>query len=573
MARRQQAGAIAGRLSRRRLMQMAGSGGAGLAALAIGCSTRGKQPTPSGATTGSGAAAGRPPRKGGVLGYAGGQVGSWDTQARSFDPMIQTQSGARSYTLFYERLLAYNLVTYEVEPELAQKWEQPSPTEYVFKLQPNVRWQNKPPVNGRPMTADDVIWSFQRAQTDDPKFYSRSLLTNVDKVEAVDSSTIKFTTKAADASTLNKISTDNLAVLSREVFEKFPKPITADAAVGTGPFLMKSVEENVGAEYVRNPDYWKPDKPYLDGFRTRAFPDSQTGFAAFLGGQIDVTLLDGPTSKTYLAQQPAGFSPTWGPDDTIGAFMYPNTRVKPMDDSRVTRALRLLTDHDEWINTWALDLFGRGDHGSLFPPVLAGWDLSHDEYRSRLEWKSPKDDAAKEALSLLSAAGYTKDKPLKFTMIANTGQQGQSETQLTQAQWKRLSQGVVDVDIKLLPQADIDTARANRSFSYGIFGHSAGPADPELWLSSTYRSGGSLNFMGLSDPQLDVMIDKQRTIFDERQRKDAVKQIITYAIDHGPSTIGTNRYFLHATQPKVQGYQPETHYLSGRLFGGVWLSG
>jgi len=555
-------------LSRRRLIQ-AGVGGAALATWTVACGQRSGSPSSKPAAKNTA----NQPKQGGSLNYAGGLAGSWDTQGRSFDPMIQTQSGARSYTLFYERLLGYNIVTYEVQPELAQKWEQPSPTEYVFHLQPNVKWQNKPPLNGRLMTTDDILWSFQRAQTNDPKFYSRSLLTNVDRIEAPDAATIRFTMKAADASTLNKLSTDNLVVLSREVFEKNPKPETADTAVGTGAFLMKSVEENVGAEYVRNPDYRRAGMPYLDGFRTRAFPDNQTSWAAFLAGQIDVTLLDGPSAKTYIAQQGAAYQPAWGPDDTLGAFMYPNVKAKPMDDARVTRALRLLTDHDEWISSWAQNLFGRGDHGSLFPPVMSAWDLTHDEYTKLLEWRQPKDDAAKEAISLLSAAGYTKDKPLKFTMIANTGQQGQAETALVQAQWKRWSQGAVDIDIKLLAQPAIDGARANHTFTYGIFGHSAGPADPEIWLSTTYRSDGSLNFMGFSDPQLDAMIDKQRTIFDEKQRKAAVKDIISYMIDHGPSTVGANRYFLHATQPKVQSYAPETHYMAGNQFAGVWLSG
>jgi peptide/nickel transport system substrate-binding protein len=558
-----------GRIRRRPLIASAMFAGAGL--LSAACRTTARTAGQSKAVQASPGAA--RPRSGGAIGYAGGLAGSWDTQGRSFDPMIQTQSGARSYTLFYERLLGYDVVTYEVQPELAQKWEQPSSTEYVFHLQPGVKWQNKPPLNGRPLTTDDVLWSFQRAQTDDPKFYSRSLLTLVGKIEAPDSSTIRITTTAADASTLNKLSTDNLAILSKEIFDKYPKPETADAAVGTGAFMMKSIEENVGGEYVRNPEYWRPGQPYLDTFRTRAFADNQTSWAAFLAGQIDVTLLDGPTAKTWIAQQGAGYTPAWGPDDTLGAFMYPNVRVKPMDDARVTRALRLLTDHDEWINAWALSLFGRGDHGSLFPPVMSAWDFTHDEYAAQLEWRQPKDDAAKEAIALLSAAGFTKDKPLKFTLIANTGQQGESETQLLQAQWKRFSQGAVDIDIKLLEQSAIDSARANRSFTYGVFGHSAGPADPEIWLSTTYRTGGSLNFMGLSDSQLDSMIDKQRLIFDEKQRKAAVKGIVSYMIDHGPSTVGANRFFLHATQPKVRGYQPETHFLAGSQFAHVWLSG
>ncbi|MEI4861595.1 hypothetical protein Q8G41_28825, partial [Klebsiella pneumoniae] len=78
-----------------------------------------------------------------------------------------------------------------------------------------------------------------------PKFYSRALLDGVDKIEAPSGSSIRITTKAPDASTLSKLSADNLFILAREVFEKFPKPVTADAVVGSGAFVMTSVEEKV----------------------------------------------------------------------------------------------------------------------------------------------------------------------------------------------------------------------------------------------------------------------------------------------------------------------------------------
>ena len=560
-----------GRLSRRKALQAAGVAGAGLAAAAaVGCNTSQKQGAASNQAQG-GSKAGKQPVRGGVINYAGGVLGSFDIQGRTFDPNIQTQSGARSYTLFYDRLLAYNLVTYDVEPELAQKWEQPSQTEYLFHLQPNVKWQNKPPVNGRPMTTDDVLYSLERARTNAPKFSSRSLLALVDKIEAPDSSSIRITTKSPDASTLKKLSTDNLAILSRETFEKYPKPNTADAAVGTGAFIMKTEEDNVGAEYVRNPDYWRPGQPYLDGFRTKNFPDAETAWAAFLANQIDIMVLNGATSKDYIDRQGKGFTPPWGPDDTIGGFLYPNTKVKPLDDARVTQALRLLMDHDEWVNTWAATQNGKGGIGGVFPPLLSAWDLSEAEYRQHLEWKQPKDDAAKQAISLLSAAGYTKDKPLTFTAVANNNPSGQQGLQLLQSQWKRLSQGAVNADIKLLQQSQIDASRANRSFQYGQFGTSAGPGEPDIWLSGVYHSGGSLNYMGLSDPQLDSMIDKQRAIFDDKQRKAAVKEIVLYLIDHGPSTIGATLYYLHAVQSKVQNYVPETHYLNGYEFYKVWM--
>jgi peptide/nickel transport system substrate-binding protein len=141
------------RLRRRTLLIRSGAA----AALAIGpslaCSSRkpssSSQQGKSGPTT--------QPKKGGVLTYAGGSGYAYDTQKRTFDPCIQTQFGAKGYTLFYERLLGYDLRTYELQPELAQKWEQPSQTEFVFHLQSNIKWQNKPPVNGRPLVADDVV--------------------------------------------------------------------------------------------------------------------------------------------------------------------------------------------------------------------------------------------------------------------------------------------------------------------------------------------------------------------------------------------------------------------------------
>ena len=136
------------------------------------------------------------------ISYAGGAAGSYDTQGRTFDPKIQTQFGSKSYTLFYERLLAYNLVNYKVEPELAQKWEQPSPTEYSFTCSRASSGRTSRRSTAVPLTADDVVCSLERARTNDPRFLSRSLLTLVDKIEAPRPTTIRITTKGPDASTL-----------------------------------------------------------------------------------------------------------------------------------------------------------------------------------------------------------------------------------------------------------------------------------------------------------------------------------------------------------------------------------
>jgi peptide/nickel transport system substrate-binding protein len=519
----------------------------------------------------SGSPAGQQAKRGGILNYSGGFAGSYDTWGAGFDPDTVLQWGAHAYTLFYQRLVAYNLETYAIEPEIAQKWEQPSSTEYVFHLQPGVKWHNKPPVNGRALTADDVVFSLERVRNGDPRFSAKTLLGLIDKIEAPDKATVRITTKSPDAVTLTKLATETVAMLAKEAVDRDPKIANADTVIGTGPFIMKSAEEKVGGDYIRNPEYWKPGLPYLDGFRTRHFADILSGWSAYQANQVHVALVPGAEAKNYIASQGGGYTPQWVPDDTTGLIGGPNVMVKPMDDPRVTRALRLLIDHDELIKAWSETQYGKGGYGSIFPPALSAWDLSDGEYRQHLEWKQPKDDAAKEAISLLSAAGFTKDNPLRFEVVDNNVPQIIPGHQLVQAQWKRWSQGAVDAQIKLVDAGTSTSIRASGQFSYWYSGFSIGVPEPDIWLTSAYRSGASLNFTRYSDPQLDAMIDKQRTIFDDKQRKAAVKEIVLYAIDHWPGTQGATRYFLYGQKPQVQNRKPE-YFLNGRQYESVWLN-
>ena len=553
-------------MSRRRAFRGAAAA-VGIAALAAGCGHPGSSQGPTQKPASGNAAA--QPHKGGVLNHPGGTAGTFDTLGLPLDPQVNGLTASQTFTLCYERLLAYDPRDYSVLPEIAQKWEQISPTEYRFSIQPGVNWHDKPPVNGRPLTTDDILYNYQRIQSDDPRFVNRSLLAFVNKIAAPDSSTITITTKGPNAGALLTLATDGLAFVAREAIEKWPKPAAADQVIGTGAFVMSSMEEGVGGEYNRNPAYWNASQPYLDTLRTRQFNDLLTSWSAFQAGQVDVTLLPGTEVPGFVAKQGAGYTPGWFADSAVNICL-PNIKTKPLDDMRVVRALRLLIDHDEFVTAWANQQYGHGGYGSIFPAALSGWDLTPEEYHSYLEWKQPKDDAAKEAAALLSAAGYSKDKPLQFAINAVNKTADEAAAQLLQAQWKRLGQGVVDPQLKLGDSAAASDIRAARSFSWANYGVSAGMPDPDVWLASFYRSGASQNYSGFSDPQVDAMIDKQRGIFDVTQRKAAVREIIKYMIDHGPNTIGATRYFLDAIGPKVRGFTPE-YYLNGARYKSVWM--
>lgn len=560
MAQEEGYGTTTDRWSRRRALRAAALGSAGLAAAAvISC---GGEARP-GATS---APAVKQPKRGGIVTHAGGRAGSADTQEEPLDPNQLTLTYARTYRLVYQTLVAYDLNTYEVEPELAQRWEQPSPTEYIFSLQPGVKFHNKPPVNGRTLTADDVVYSLNRARTNRPTFTARSLVEGL-KIEAIDKAIVKITVGAPDATLLNKLSSDNIVVLAPEVVERVDRLVTPDQVIGTGAFIMTAREENVAAEYGRNPDYWKPGRPYLDGFRTRHFNEEQGAYAAFLAGQIDICRVPGSEAKNYIARQGPDYTPAWFKDD-ITIMAEPNTRVKPFDDARITRALRLLIDHQECKTAWAEVWFGRGRDASIFPTSLDVWDLTEEEYAKLIFWRQPKDDAVREALALLNAAGYTTSNPLVFDLAASREGRNNAAAVLIQAQWRRLGQGVVDAQMKPFDQTH--SPQFNRTFMYGVFGQAGGFNDPDAWLTQIYRTNGSRNDTGFSDPKVDAWIDRQRTIFDLQQRRAAVREIVVYLAEHFPGVVPSARYLLNAVKRQIRDYAPE-FWLQGRQYEWVWL--
>lgn len=550
-----------GRLRRRHLLSGAVRGGAGLAALGLlGCSA-GPKPSNRGGRTE------KEPQQGGMITRHASPSQAGD---RPMDPHRDSPTFSQGYRLIYQGLLGYHLRTYTVEPELAQSWEQPSETEYIFRLQPGVRWQDKPPVNGRELTIEDILFSLERVRTDEPQFFSRSILEPFIKIEATDKSTLKFTTNGPDAPALLRLASDGVMVMAPELVQRAKNFLTPDELVGTGAFIITFREIQVGTEYVRNPTYWKRGRPYLDGIRTRAFQDEQFAYAAFLAGQLDLSLVPGIEVKNHIARQGADSTPYWFTDD-VAQMVYPNTRVAPFGDRRVIRALRLLMDHQEFLTAWAEVAYGRGRYGSVFTTALEDWDLTHEEYAKHLFWRQPKDEAAREALTLLSAAGFTAANPLKFELVMGDSTDVMILGQLIHASWKRLSQGVVDVTLRPSSSAEINRRRSQGTFQCALTGLAGTLTEPDAWLTDIQRSGASRNYARWSDPEADALIDRQRRVLNLSERKALVRQALIYLIDNSPYVIPANRYQLMAVKPGIRDYTAEGNHIKGRQYEWVWL--
>src|SRR5262247_1629353 len=155
------------------------------------------------------------PRRGGTF-----TIRVWDPP--HFDPyLIVAFKTQIVYSFTHSRLLRHKAGpgvqpgTFVLEGDLAESWSQPDETTYVFKLRKGVRWHPKPPVNGRELTAEDVVFTFQRALTiaGNP---TRATFEEIDKVDALDRHTVRITLKAPYAWFLDAVAHTTAPIVARE---------------------------------------------------------------------------------------------------------------------------------------------------------------------------------------------------------------------------------------------------------------------------------------------------------------------------------------------------------------------
>src|SRR5215470_10770776 len=228
------------------------------------------------------------PRRGGTF-----TVRVWDPP--HFDPyLIVAFKTQIVYSFTHSRLLKHKAGpgvqpgSFALEGDLAESWSQPDEMTYVFKLRKGVRWQPKPPVNGRELTAEDIVYSLERFRTvkGNPQNY---LLAMMDRAEAPDRYTVKVTLTEPYAWFPDVVANPMTgAIVARECVEKFGDLKKWEATVGSGPWMLESYRPNTGMSLVRHPHYFVPGQPYADRVELVVDEDQASRTAAFLGGKYDL---------------------------------------------------------------------------------------------------------------------------------------------------------------------------------------------------------------------------------------------------------------------------------------------
>jgi peptide/nickel transport system substrate-binding protein len=514
----------------------------------------------------AGPVAAQAPRRGGVFRIAG-------FEPQGFDPQ-QTLS-YRSMTILsmtHSRLVrvkagpAVRPGTTPLEPDLAESWSQPSDATYVFRLRRGVRWHPKPPVNGRELTADDVKYSYERFLTvaGNP---ARSLLDPVEKIEALDRYTLRFTLKEPFAWFLDVLASTSMLIVAREAVETYGDLKKPAACIGTGPWMLERHEPGVRVTLTRHPEYFLSGLPYADGVEIAVERDPASRFAAFLTGRYDF----GPEYGMVLRRLDLDVARQRKPGLQTAEFVLPNMNMtwmkldqKPFDDLRVRRAMAIATNWRDLVaaNAWA---HGHGVPNPAIPAAFQEWSIPLAELPPEGRRLYEYDPA--EAKRLLAEAGY----PTGFTTpVETTAGYASDYMDGVQAQLQNWKAAGIESELRLKEYgAFLATTLAGKfdKVALGLFSWT----EPDSYLYRLYVPGQPSNVGGVNDAKLTEMIGLERRTFDARRRREILWEIQRYLSQKAYYLYGPSFSVVVAWDAAVRNFAPNIgHDYGGRLVA-AWL--
>jgi peptide/nickel transport system substrate-binding protein len=322
-------------------------------------------------------------KKGGILrmGTLGGANDLLDGQ------QIVSKADIARIVTGWEGLLnfdpAYNIVT---DDSIAEEVESVSADKYVVRLKEGILF-----ADGKPVTAEDVIYSFNRLLDPELAVFGGSALRPIldpSGVVKIDERTVEITLKQPVATFPEALCgyTSNIVPVGYERFAGDPTN-----QIGTGPFVLKEFEIGVQSIHVRNEYYWQPDKPYFDEVHIIDFADSDAMVNALLADQIDVcadipaTAVESITGAGMSVLNSAGGG--WTP-------IFMAVDIAPFTDNKVRQAMRLIPNRQAMIDEVA------GGYGTIANDLFAPLDACYigDELPQR-------DQDLDQANALLAEAG------------------------------------------------------------------------------------------------------------------------------------------------------------------------
>ncbi|QIR07768.1 peptide ABC transporter substrate-binding protein [Salinivibrio costicola] len=444
-----------------------------------------------------------------------------------------------------------------VIPGLAKAWDMSEDgLTYIFHLR-DAKWSD-----GTPITADDVVFTFQRvvkpvtgapyawylgtANIKNAKAITDGKET-VDKlgVKAIDTHTVEFTLERRTPYFPNMLTHSSTYPVPKHAVEKYGDNWTRpENMVNSGAYNLTNWVINERIDLERNPMYWNDKETVINKTSYVASNNINAEYNRYRTGEIDITSSFPLEAYDQIKKE--------RPDElltmpSLGTYYYLfNTQKAPFNDVRVRKALSYAIDRNVITNI----ILGQGQVPaySVTPPAI-----NHFE-PPKLAWaEMTQEERYQKAKALLAEAGYSKDNPLEFELVYNTMQSHKKLALAVTSMWKRhlpvkvnLANQEWKTFLQKLLQKDFDVARYAWVGDYN---------EASTFLS--YFSSDGMNETSWGNSQYDEVLDKALSIVDPEKRKTYYQEAERIFAKEMPAIP---LYFYTRSvikSPKVGGYNTE----------------
>ncbi len=430
----------------------------------------------------------------------------------------------------------------EAQPQISEDLKQ-----YTVTLKKNAKWQN-----GKPVTADDILFTIQTLQ--DPNFKSPlRVMWQTTTVEKVDDFTVKFTLKNASGPFIQNLT---LPILPKAIWGKvngqnFLLSETNLKAVGSGPYAIKEITKltsgKVGQITLEAFGDFYGGAPKISTLTIKFYDSDQDAKNALHSGQIqgfgfvslggtvepDKDRSDSQILKLPLPQYQAVFF---------------NLSNKILSNGNVRQALSQAVDRREIINT----VF---NGQALLPtsPLLLSQGLSSNPLSAQPDITGANQLLDQDGWKIDAVTNLrTKSKQvLELNLITNDSSLNSQAADILAQQWRKLN---IKINLTVVPSKQLtDQVIRPRQFDVLLFPEKFN-ADPDpfpFWHSSQIKDPG-FNLTGLADPNLDKLINDARATTDQAARNEKYQQLDGIIASKNAVILLDQAVYIYALEPNIK---------------------
>ncbi len=405
----------------------------------------------------------------------------------------------------------------DLTAELATEWRwNEDRTRLTFRLREGVKWHD-----GKPFTSADVkcTWDTVAGHRNAGwrKSPRRGWYNNLKEITTNGDHEVTFV--------LGRPQPSFISFLASGMSPVYPCHVDGRAMrqkpIGTGPFRVVEFRPNASIVLQRNPDYWRPDRPYLDGIEYRIIRNRSTRTLAFMAGEFDMTFpyeISPAVLREIREQQPRAQC-TMAPSNVATQLLI-NRETAPFDNPDVRRAVTLAIDRKALI-----DIMGEGQYvnsGILLPPPNGAWGLTPADLADVPGYGASVEANRAEARRLMQALGYSAQNPLRIKVATREIPSYRDPAVIVIDHLKSI---FIEATLDIQDTSIWYTTMGRKAFGLAVNQSGLGLDDPDTVFYEGFACGSERNYENYCNREVERRVDEQSATLDPERRRGLVREI------------------------------------------------